>query len=427
MIIERIRAKSLIKEVTPSFFSWAKVYLNPYQGCWHDCKYCDGKAESYYMHEDFANRIKVKVNAPELLEKYLKKRGFFSPNSSHSLLNYLDTTVERIHMPSPSKFVIFVGGGVCDVYQPAEKELQLTRKLLQIICDYELPVFILTKSTLVLRDLDLLKAINNQTYASVNFTITLADDSVRKIFEPRASSSEDRFQAISQLRKEGIHSGVYFYPCLPFIGDTTENIENIFRRAKKVNAEYVITWGLTLKPGRNKDEFIDTLRKHYPHLVAKYLELYGNNDKYGNFDKKVFKRLGLVFPRVKAFRYNYEMKLGYSPIRYIPKQGQKVNLILSEILLKISHLKGFIMHKNYSFIKELYSAALYLDSLEVSIEEILETNVKLPISKSVLSIIQDYLEKGYSSILQETEEEAYYHSLQFQSYQQRKEKRKNSL
>lgn len=77
MIIERIRAKSLIKEVTPSFFSWAKVYLNPYQGCWHDCKYCDGKAESYYMHEDFANRIKVKVNAPELLEKYLKKRGFF--------------------------------------------------------------------------------------------------------------------------------------------------------------------------------------------------------------------------------------------------------------------------------------------------------------------------------------------------------------
>ena len=78
MIIEENEAKSLVRIGRPSMFSWAEVHLNPYQGCYHDCKYCDGKSEGYHMHEDFSSRIKVKKNAPKLLEQFLKKRGFIA-------------------------------------------------------------------------------------------------------------------------------------------------------------------------------------------------------------------------------------------------------------------------------------------------------------------------------------------------------------
>ena len=76
MILEEYEAKSVVRTSMPSLFSWGEVYLNPYQGCSHDCKYCDGKSEAYYMHTDFAERIRVKTNAPQLLETYLKRKGF---------------------------------------------------------------------------------------------------------------------------------------------------------------------------------------------------------------------------------------------------------------------------------------------------------------------------------------------------------------
>ena len=85
MIIEEYEAKTLVRTSKTSLFSWAEVYLNPYQGCYHDCVYCDGKAEGYYMHEDFGTRIKVKKNAPDLLEAYLKKKGFFPINRNNFL------------------------------------------------------------------------------------------------------------------------------------------------------------------------------------------------------------------------------------------------------------------------------------------------------------------------------------------------------
>ena len=233
MIIEKYKAKSLVRTCSPSLFSWGEAYLNPYQGCYHDCKYCDGKSENYYMHADFGERIRIKINAPLLFEQFLKKKGFIPLHreKTSTLVDFLPSK-DSIQFHQPGKFIVHIGGGVCDVYQPAEKEIKITRKLLQITYDYKFPVFILTKNKFVLRDLDLLKKINGETYANVSFTITLADEKVQKIFEPRASTTQERFEAIKTLREEGIHSGVYFYPTLPFIGDTDENMQAIYNQAK---------------------------------------------------------------------------------------------------------------------------------------------------------------------------------------------------
>lgn len=198
------------------------------------------------MHEDFAERIKVKVNAPHLLEQYLRKKGFipFGREKTSTLVDFIPSLKEKAQLTQPGKFILHIGGGVCDVYQPAEKEVEITRKLLQIACDYKFPVIILTKNHLVLRDLDLLKKINENNYACCSFTITLANEKMQKIFEPKASTTKERFDAIKTLRKEGIHSGVYFYPVLPFIGDTDKNMQSIYDNAKKTGAEFVYCWGV---------------------------------------------------------------------------------------------------------------------------------------------------------------------------------------
>ncbi|MHA1157049.1 MAG: radical SAM protein [Candidatus Heimdallarchaeota archaeon] len=363
MKIENYEAKSLVRQGGVSIFSWAETYLNPYQGCYHNCVYCDGKSEQYYMHEDFGERIRVKTT---------------------------------------------IGGGVCDVYQPAEKEAKMARKLLEIVYDYQLPLWILTKNKLVLRDIDLIKKINKESYACVNFTITLADERARKIFEPRASSSEERFEAIKILRKEGINSGIYFYPCLPFIGDTEENVSSIYQRAKEVNAQFVNCAGLTLKPGRSKNEFMNALRVNYPDIYPKYEQLYGNENKYGHLDYEQFKKLNLVWPEIKGYKYGYELGLSFVADRYVPDGRMATNLKIAELLLKISYIKRNVIHDSKFEIQD-FNKASHLVENSTRDFGLLEDDEfsEISISKSVRSIIQEYVEQGKSSYLQKLEKKAY--------------------
>jgi DNA repair photolyase len=271
MMIELYEAKSFIRTSTSGLFSWSEIYLNPYQGCYHDCKYCDGKSEGYYMHEDFSKRIRVKRNAPVLLEHYLRKKGFIPlrREKTSTLIDFIPSLKDSAQSNQPRKSILFIGGGVCDVYQPAEEKARITRELLQIAYDYKFPVQILTKNQNVLRDLDLFKKINEDTYACCSFTITLANET-QKIFEPTASTTQERFETIRTLREEGIHSGVYFYPVLPFIGDTDKNMQAIYEQSKRSRAEFVYCGGLTLKPGRNKKEFLQTIETYFPALLSEY-------------------------------------------------------------------------------------------------------------------------------------------------------------
>ncbi len=293
MTIEPFTAKSIVRPERGT----DNVHLNPYQGCYHDCVYCDGKAEDYYMHEDFGSRIRVKVNAPQLLEKYLQKKGFKKADRLKTA-NLFDDIAED--SDPAEKFTIGISGGVCDIYQPAEKVTQISRRLLQVVCDYGFPVFLLTKSKLILRDIDLLEKINRQAQATVCISAMHVDERIQRIFEPRASTTEERFDALRKLHDAGIHCGIWFMPILPWIADTDENMDSVFQRAKEIGVERIDCGGLTLKPGRQKRGFFNVLAEHFPHLLENYTLLYGNDDRNGSPDWKQFRRLGLADIRKKA-------------------------------------------------------------------------------------------------------------------------------
>ncbi|MFX0016475.1 MAG: radical SAM protein [Promethearchaeota archaeon] len=407
MIIEEYNAKSLMRKSSPSLFSWSEHYLNPYQGCYHDCQYCDGKSEVYHMHEDFGDRIRVKKNAPHLLERFLKKQGLYSTYHSSTLDSHLQLRGSKKY-PKP-KFILFIGGGVCDVYQPAEKQVKMTRTLLHLAQMYNVPIQILTKSTLVLRDLDILKKINESNFVAVNFSITLMDEQAQQIFEPRASPTSERLYAIKKLREEGIHSGIYFYPPLPFIGDTDENMKAIFQKAKEVDAEFVYVWSLTLKPGRNKVSFFRTIQKHYPHLLSKYRQLYGNNNKYGTLDHFQLKKLNLIYPEIKAFKYNHELNLPYASKRYIPLGRVENNLRLAEILLRAAYIKSCIIREQSS--SETYQLNKAVSFLEQHPQDVFKLDKSkfraLNIPQAAHPYIIDIFLNEKSTLLEELERNAY--------------------
>jgi DNA repair photolyase len=306
MDVEYYKAKSLVREGKDG----KDVRLNPYQGCEHDCVYCDGKSEGYHMHADFGTKIRVKENAPELLEQFLRKKGFLPVNRKRTG-TLLDLGIEPSEQPD--KFVIGISGGVCDVYQPAEAEFGMSRKMLQIVYDYGFPVSILTKNKLVLKDLDLLKKISKNGGATVCMTIVFSKENerLREIFEPRASTIAERFDALKLLHDNGISTGIWMLPILPWLSDAEDNLESMVRDAAAAGVDFILPGGLTLKPGRSKDEFMACLEGHFPELVPKYAKLYGNNHKYGPPDEVQVAKLGLHdwHPKLKKYCKGHKLQL----------------------------------------------------------------------------------------------------------------------
>ena len=413
MIIEKYRAQSLMRKAAPSLFSWTEMYLNPYQGCYHDCKYCDGKSEHYYMHEDYADRIKVKINAPELLETYLKKKGFLPLHreKTATLLDFMPSTKHSVHQPP--KFILFIGGGVCDVYQPAEREVRMTRTLLNLAHDYRFPVFILTKNDGVLEDIDLLKKINKDSYAGVSFSITLADERAQKIFEPNASTTQERFEAIRILREEHIHSGIHFYPVLPFIGDTHDNMKEIYDKGMNCGAEFIYCWGLTLKPGRSKDEFLQAVKTYYPHLLPRYVTLYGNEDRYGHPDPNQMQALNMVPPEVRGYILGYERGMPYCAQRYIPEGRHKTNIKIAELLQRCVFLKTIILGSSPPATWKVHKVSQLLEEMdrEVSSLDLMDSR-QLHIPGEFLPTVQEFLEEGESTSMKDLEREAYHRAVE---------------
>jgi DNA repair photolyase len=181
MIIKEIKAKSILSK--------SQVYeyaLNAYVGCAHNCVYCYAKFMRRFTghSEPWGAFVDVKINAPELLTREVMKKK--------------------------------IGGvwisGVCDAYQPLEKRYRLTRQCLEILVDRGWPVVIQTKSPLVLRDIDILK---RATEAEVGFTITTADEKIRRIFEPAAPPIAKRVEALEILHAAGIRTFVMIAPLLP--------------------------------------------------------------------------------------------------------------------------------------------------------------------------------------------------------------------
>ncbi|MHA1829392.1 MAG: radical SAM protein [Candidatus Heimdallarchaeaceae archaeon] len=363
MKLEFVEAKSLIRKSNRSPYHY---HFNLYQGCEHNCVYCDGRSEGYFIHKEYGTEIKAKINAPEMFERFLRKKGLISitKKMNTNLENYFPNIHARHTQKNKVGFIVSLFGNVCDVYQPVETELQLTRRILQIAYDYCVPIRLLTKSDLVLRDIELIEKINNRSFARVAFTITLANLSDQLIFEPNASPTNERFKAMQIFSSKGISTGAYITPIIPFIGDTEENLHKLYKNLQKAKADFVVTGGLTLKPGRNKDIFFKAIKHHYPQLFHKFKRLYSNNNQFGQPDNSVAEEYQLVKPIKRGYELSREYNIHYYEPRYIPQVPNKTNLEVSTILARIAFLKRDIYEESYKESLPLLKSSSIIEYLQ---------------------------------------------------------------
>ncbi len=239
--------------------------LNPYQGCEHGCSYCFARpTHEYWGYSagiDFERQIMVKKSAPELLEKFFQKRGY------------------------KPKTIMFSGNTDC--YQPIERKLQITRKLLQICLDYRHPVSIITKNALILRDLDLLEPMAAQHLVSVTISIPTLNEDLRRVMEPRTSSAANKLKAIRILSQAGVPVNVMVAPVIPAL--TSDESLNILKSVSEAGAR---SFGYSLVRLNDTVEpvFVDWIEKHFPDRASKVLNQIRSmrNGKLG--EKRFFER-----------------------------------------------------------------------------------------------------------------------------------------
>ena len=222
--------------------------MNLYRGCTHGCIYCDSRSKCYHMEHAFED-VEIKENAIDLLENTLKRKR---------LKCMLST------------------GSMTDPYIPLEDEFSSVRKALSLAYKYGFGFTLITKSNRVLRDLDLLKAINDKTKCVVQMTLTTYDEDLCKKIEPNVSTTKERVEALKKLNEAGIPTVVWLCPILPFINDTEENIKGILNYCIEAKVYGVICFGmgLTLREG-NREYFYNQLDQSFPNIKDKYIQTYG--------------------------------------------------------------------------------------------------------------------------------------------------------
>ncbi len=223
--------------------------MNLYRGCSHGCIYCDSRSKCYHIDHAFED-IEVKENALELLENNLRRR------KNGCMLSM---------------------GSMTDPYIPLEAEQKKVRSALELVYKYSFGITLITKSNLILRDLELLKAINDKTKCVVQMTLTTHDEALCKKLEPNVCTTRERVEVLKKLRDTGIPTVIWLCPILPFINDTEENLKGILDYCIEAKVKGIICYGIgmTLRDG-NREYFYDKLDKHFPGLKEKYISAYGN-------------------------------------------------------------------------------------------------------------------------------------------------------
>ena len=241
-------AKSILNQVKGMGFAWS---INPYRGCYHQCRFCFARKSHRYLEEDgvddWGRRIYVKINAPAVLRAELAKRSW------------------------RHEYVVI--GTSTDPYQPFEGTYRLTRGILQALADYETPAGLITRSPLVVRDIDVLTRLAHVAGASVSISIATLDESLAREIEPTVAPPRQRLRAVQRLAEAGIKTNVALAPVIPSLTDSEENIAAVVSAAREAGASHI--WHNTLYLHEiTRDTFFSYLREYRPELVAEYAALY---------------------------------------------------------------------------------------------------------------------------------------------------------
>ncbi|MEU0372547.1 Rv2578c family radical SAM protein [Streptomyces sp. NPDC006283] len=246
-----VRARSILNRVPGASrmpFEWT---VNPYRGCTHACVYCFARKTHSYLDLDtglgFDSQIVVKVNASELLRRQLASRQW---QGAH----------------------VAMGTNV-DCYQRAEGRYRLMPGIISALRDHANPFSILTKGTLILRDLDLLRQAADVTEVGISVSVGFTDRELWRTVEPGTPSPERRLDVVRTLTEHGIGCGVLMAPVIPFLGDSPDQLRATVRAIAAAGATSVTPLVLHLRPGA-REWFMAWLREHHPYLVARYERLY---------------------------------------------------------------------------------------------------------------------------------------------------------
>lgn len=270
--------------------------MNLYRGCTHGCIYCDSRSTCYGFQHAFED-VEVKQNAPELLEKALR---------------------------SKRRKCMIGTGAMCDPYMHCEENLQLTRKCLELLARYEFGLAIQTKSDRILRDLDLLKQINEKAKCVVQMTLTTYDEDLCRILEPNVCTTSRRVEVLRILHENGIPTIVWLSPILPFINDTKENIDGILQNCIQAKVYGIICFGMgmTLREG-DREYFYAALDRHFPGMRQKYHQKYGyayelesdRNRELMNFFTDICEKHEIVHDVESCFQYLHELPEKYEQLK----------------------------------------------------------------------------------------------------------------
>lgn len=330
---------------------WCRYTINPYNGCEHACIYCDARSEKYYMHPDLDNEIYVKKNVKEKLDKRLKNARTLLPD------------------------VVGIGG-VCDAYQQAEVKYRNTRQILEVLLKHKYPIFLSTKSDLVLRDLDILSKIAADTYCTITFTITTFDNEIVKFLEPIASPPLKRIKALEKIKKQfpKIQTGVNLMPIVPYFEDFDENLEEVVLQTKEANCDFILfSPGMTMRNSQAQF-FINKLKNSkYKDIVFDFLNLYkGNMYVDGIYLKKIHE---ILIALCKKYKLPCRAK------RFIPNDYRKHNYFIAKKLLDQAYYNS-LSGKTW---KNMHWAGLNLQNLQESILDVY--------SRGELSTLKNFNEK----------------------------------
>jgi DNA repair photolyase len=257
-MIQLVQAKNyLTKRKGVDSWFMSKYKIAPYAGCSHNCSYCDGRSEKYYFDGKFGKDLFVRYDC------------------ANALTDEIKTAYE--------KGPIMIGSGYTDAYQPIEKKFNLTRNILinSFAHHNQHAVVVLTKSDLILKDLDILSAWQQHKKVMVMFSLTTDDDHLIKWLEPGAPSATARLKAIETLTKAGIPVGIAAMPLIPYLTDRNQPLIQFLNRVKDAGASFILPGSLTLRPGENKDHFADTIHTYQPEIAPKILSLYKENRSSG--------------------------------------------------------------------------------------------------------------------------------------------------
>ncbi|MFX1323840.1 MAG: radical SAM protein [Promethearchaeota archaeon] len=356
--------KSVLNKLKyPDSWFWSRYTLNPYSGCAHACIYCDARSQRYYL-EDFENEVIIKTDFDKKLDLRLKRTRTLLPD-------------------------VIAPGGVNDAYQPIEEKVELTRKVLEVIIKHKYPINIATKSKLVVRDIEILKKIADETWCTVGFSITTINEELANFLEPFSTPPSERFEAIKIIKKEApqIQVGTYLIPIIPYLEDDNNNLEAIVKRSYKAGADFILfSPGLTLRDSQ-AEFFLNKLRNSkYREIIKPLLDLYrGKIYPPADYVIKLHTKLSKL-----CDKYQLPVRIK----RWIPSDFRKWNYKISEILLNKEYTDALKTGKSN---KAMMWAGLNLNNLDESIIDVYkrgELGKLRNFNKHIIEIVEPYLEKS---------------------------------